>query len=73
MDRAASRAIVDVTADARDKEEHALADDKKRNVYTQDDALLSVAAFGHSAGTVRTDRIWQQNDTAKLASTESLF
>jgi hypothetical protein len=73
LDRAAPRSIVDITVDARDKEEHALADDKKRNSFTQDDALLSVEAFGHSAGAVRTDKIRQHDNTAKFASSESLL
>jgi hypothetical protein len=73
LDRAAPRTIVDITVDARDKQEQPLADDKKHNSFTQDDALLSVEAFGHAAGAVRTDKIWQHDNTAALASTESLF
>jgi cytoskeletal protein RodZ len=73
LDRAVPRSILDVTVDARDKEQHALGDVKKQNAYTNDDALLSVDAFGHSAGAVRTDEIWQHDNTAKFASTESLF
>ncbi|MDB5042421.1 MAG: hypothetical protein JWN27_3147 [Candidatus Eremiobacteraeota bacterium] len=73
LDRAAPRSIVDITVDARDKEQHAIADVKKQNAYTQDDALLSVEAFGHSAGAMRTDSIWQHDNHATFASSESLL